>query len=416
MMMLTREGRITADEPCDARRQRSMGRTNLSAECRFRIRAGGAQPITSRFSALARGTPLAAFAAMNAICAGCGRTIPEFSRVCEHCGHCTAEQILLPTFALSLQPGPESDLASQGFDFSPDALPEPPPISSADLQLYEASFFESGAPREVAPGTPEVEPSREEVSATPSPGPLASTEAPGEPEVLVSSTGLLFGGSPAAAGTVAEPPVRSKRREIVFVTLAAAISGVLTLGWLLARTAPGAEVTVAAAASSNPPAAVPRSTPADVVPAARAHQWTSANSAVWAGDMRNAIAFEVEAENTVGVWMRTVRPALIIRCSAGTVEAFVFTASAARIEPRTDDHTVQLSVDGASQVTEHWRDSEEHDALFAPDGGAFMRQLLTARVMRFGFIPHNAMPVTAEFNVAGLAAMLDPVSRQCGIK
>ena len=75
---------------------------------------------------------------------------------------------------------------------------------------------------------------------------------------------------------------------------------------------------------------------------------------------------------------------------------------------------MQVSVDGATQVTDHWRDSEEHDALFAPDGAAFVRQLLAARTLRFGFNPHNAAPVTAEFNVAGLSTMLAPLSRQCG--
>jgi hypothetical protein len=147
---------------------------------------------------------------------------------------------------------------------------------------------------------------------------------------------------------------------------------------------------------------------------ASAASWTTANSATWAGDTKNAIAFEVESDNNIGVWMRTVRPVLVVRCTAGAIEAFVFTASAARIEPQTDDHTVTFSFDSASEVTERWKDSEEHDALFAPEGAPFVRQLLNARVLRFGFTPHNATPVTAQFNVAGLSGIMEPAKRQCG--
>ena len=353
---------------------------------------------------------------MDATCAGCGRTIPDFSRVCEHCGHRRAEPLLLPTDATSLQGDPEPHTASKGFDFTPDpadfapegldfpASSDPVSLDAGDLEPLEDSIFRY-----------EPEPVVEEISAAASPG-SSSVERPAEVQVPVSSNGLLFGASPAAVvASAPERPVRSNRREIVFVTLAAAIGGVVTLGWLLARTAPRPEVSVAASTAGAPSTATRTAAPGSTDSVHRNNQWTAANSAVWVGDARNAIALELEAENSVGVWLRTVRPTLIVRCSSGAIEAFVFTASAARIEPKTEDHTVQVSVDGATQVTAHWRDSEEHDALFAPDGAAFVRQLLAARTLRFGFNPHNAAPVTAEFNVAGLSTMLAPLSRQCGI-
>ena len=341
---------------------------------------------------------------MDAKCAACDRTIPDFSRVCEHCGHRTAEQLQLPVNAVSLRGEPEPETVSGSFDFSPGAFD----FSSEKSDRYEDSAVESFTTQLDGP-TADVELPMADFLAEAS-EPAAAVENLSEHSVVVSENGLLFG-APATPVSAApsEPPARSKRRDIVFVTLAAAVSGVLTLGWLLARSAPGAEVAVAAATGSTSATAVPAEKPAR-----SAHKWNSANSAVWAGDLKSAIAFELEAENPVGVWMRTVRPALVVRCSAGTIEAFVFTASAARIEPQTDDHTVQVSFDGASESTDRWRDSEEHDALFAPDGVAFVRQLLAARVMRFGFTPHNAAPASVEFNVAGLSAALAPASRQCG--
>jgi hypothetical protein len=350
---------------------------------------------------------------MDATCAGCDRMIFDSSRVCEHCGHRIAEPLLLPAFALSLHGEPGQDTLLDGFDFPPENSSEPHSAASTDLESFDEVPFELFAQQELEPLTPDLEPLTEEVFARAPPEPSLAAEAPSEPYVSVSSNGLLFGASPDA--TRAGASERSKRRDIVSVTLAAAISGILTLGWLLARTAPGAEVTVAAATESIPPTAASAAKPA-VRDSAPARQWTAANSTVWAGDLKNAVAFELEAENTVGIWMRTVRPALIVRCTRGAVEVFVFTASAARIEPQNDDHTVQVSFDGASETTGRWRDSEEHDALFAPDGGAFVQQLLSARVLRFGFTPHNASPVNANFNVAGLSGILAPAARQCGVK
>ena len=42
------------------------------------------------------------------------------------------------------------------------------------------------------------------------------------------------------------------------------------------------------------------------------------------------------------------------------------------------------------------------------------RRLVTARQMRFSFSPHNAAPVTATFEVAGLGELLTPIAKRCG--
>jgi hypothetical protein len=64
--------------------------------------------------------------------------------------------------------------------------------------------------------------------------------------------------------------------------------------------------------------------------------------------------------------MNYVRPLLVVRCMKKT-EAFVYTGSALRIEPNTEDHTVSFRFDDEPARTERWPDSAEHDALFAPD-------------------------------------------------
>lgn len=88
------------------------------------------------------------------------------------------------------------------------------------------------------------------------------------------------------------------------------------------------------------------------------------------------------------------------------LDVFVFTDSAARIEPDTLDHTVRIGFDDEVEQPAMWPDADTHDALFAPDGGALARRLTAARVLRFGFTPHNAEPVMMQFPVAGLAPLL----------
>ena len=155
---------------------------------------------------------------------------------------------------------------------------------------------------------------------------------------------------------------------------------------------------------------------AAVVLAADAPKWSRVTDGRWVGTSRHAAAFELPAANRVHVWTRDVTPVLVVRCDRGTAEAFVFTQSAARMEPQDGDHTVRVAFDGGQERTERWPDSAEHDALFARHHQAFTQQLAESTSLRFGFTPHNADPVTATFAVDGLAELLSANSRQCGWK
>jgi hypothetical protein len=138
------------------------------------------------------------------------------------------------------------------------------------------------------------------------------------------------------------------------------------------------------------------------------------NSAAWTGGLRRSIAFEVAARNETPVWMKTVRPLLVVRCVKGRTDAFVVTDSPAAMEPQDEDHTVRISFDSGEVRTERWPDSTEHDALFAPDGAAFTARLVQGRTLRFGYTPHNASPVVAHFDVSGLADKLAGARAACG--
>ena len=163
----------------------------------------------------------------------------------------------------------------------------------------------------------------------------------------------------------------------------------------------------AVAKTASAPAAAPKP--------AFTQTWSTSRRAYWTASQRHAAAFELPAENTVAIWMNYVRPILVVRCMNKRTETFVYTGSALKIEPNTEDHSVSFHFDGEAASNEHWPDSAEHDALFAPDGAAFAHRVLAAKSFRFGYTPHNAEPVEAQFHVDGLAQMIDPAAaKDCG--
>lgn len=216
--------------------------------------------------------------------------------------------------------------------------------------------------------------------------------------------------TPRSASPDATKPGRGLgTREWSMILAAVAGAGVVTMSMLTSNGAMASpEAAAAIAGAANAPA--PASTTAEtVVP-----KWSDDNRLLWVGTNKKGLAFEMPALNRVQVWMKTVRPALVVRCSSNTAEVFVFTETAARIEPNTEAHTVTFSIDDQPGVTQQWEDSVDHDGLFAPDGPTFAQRLMHARTLRFEFSPHNAAPVVVNFSVSGLRDVLDPAAKECG--
>jgi hypothetical protein len=205
----------------------------------------------------------------------------------------------------------------------------------------------------------------------------------------------------------ATPPASSltplEKRVAVASILA---GGLLTTLLLMMRAGASASPSPGPAPAPVPAAAASAAAAADAGPA-----WTDANSETWIRSSRRAVAYEVPADKPISVWMRTVRPALVVRCERNILDVFVFTDSAARIERDTPDHTVRYRFDEGKEESGLWPDADSHDALFAPDGAAFARRLAQARTLHFGFTPHNAAPVTMKFAVAGLAPLLERAAK-----
>jgi hypothetical protein len=198
------------------------------------------------------------------------------------------------------------------------------------------------------------------------------------------------------------------------VPVAAAGAALITFALMAVRggPAPALAAATAAMAEAHPATASPAAAP--MADSATQH-WSAGNKAHWLAGRRGA-GFELLAENKVSTWFGPTQPVLVVRCEARSIETFVYTRSATRIEPHVDGKTVTVSIDGQAPTTERWTDSDDRVALFAPDGSAFTQRLLHARTLRFGYSPHNADDVVAQFHVAGLAEALQPVARECGWK
>ena len=229
-------------------------------------------------------------------------------------------------------------------------------------------------------------------------------------------TGEQGADTPAGPQTATPAPPAPRKtitqRELMLAITIGVVVLVTTLGVLMARDMPGKDF---AAISGGSPVRPSSASPGEKSSVATP-QWSAGNREMWVGNQKDGVAYEVAAENMVNVWMRTVRPVLVVRCVRGATEVFVVTDSATRMEAQTEDHTVAFSLDGGGETRELWPDSADHDALFAPDGAGFARRLVRARTLQFGFTPHNAQPAVARFHVAGLEALLAPAAKDCGWK
>jgi hypothetical protein len=130
---------------------------------------------------------------------------------------------------------------------------------------------------------------------------------------------------------------------------------------------------VGGAVATAPVTAEPALEPTDRVSKPR---WTAAANSRKAGYGAN-IVFELTADQDIEVWRKRVRPVLTMRCAGRTTEVFIVTQAPATIEDRTNRHSVKIGFDGQEPVEQMWEHSIDHDALFAINGPAMMRQIVS---------------------------------------
>lgn len=220
-------------------------------------------------------------------------------------------------------------------------------------------------------------------------------------------------GESAQALQIAKRPQAQQRGTPVILAVAAMIgAGMITFAVLALRGGPSPALAAAESATGSAERSPAAAGAAPEI--SETQTWSADNRRFWLADRRGA-AFQLLAENKVHTWFGPTQPVLVVRCASHGIEAFVYTRSATRIEPQ-EGKTVTVAIDGETPRTERWTDSEDKVALFAPDGAAFVRALVRAKTLRFGYSPHNADDVVAQFHVAGLGRVMEPAARDCGWK
>jgi hypothetical protein len=355
-------------------------------------------------------------------CAGCTRAISSAAFTCEYCGHLCDEVL--------------DGLPIEGSDPARFAWPPRDPQPDSAAVLIEDDSPQGLPALELKPSFPFTETGGDSLSddalsdlalddhVSAPESPVFADQEPASVNTDDTPASLPDEAAPASAGApvpspavaAAKQPVGPRQMVMMGGALVAASALIFTILSMRSSASPETVAENAAPAPARKPAnraatAAPRTSPTPGTP-----KWSQVTAGRWTGGDRKSVAFELQANNKIRIWTRDVIPVLVVRCQAGQVEPFVYTQSAARMEPQDGDHTVRVAFDDGPELTERWPDSDEHDALFARDSAAFTHQLATAQTLRFGFDPHNAGPAVARFDVSGLNELLAAAAKPCGWK
>jgi type VI secretion system protein VasI len=153
--------------------------------------------------------------------------------------------------------------------------------------------------------------------------------------------------------------------------------------------------------------------------------WKISTSRDPMNDAQNIDA-SIQADNQVQAWLDTPRPVLHVRCSDGKMSVYVWTGTAASVESGYDGglsygHKVTLRFDNNPEFGEDWAESDDNKELFEMDEDLegtnpahnLIVQMVQAKTLLFQFTPFNANPVIAHFDVEGLSAHIDQITKPC---
>jgi hypothetical protein len=119
------------------------------------------------------------------------------------------------------------------------------------------------------------------------------------------------------------------------------------------------------------------------------------------------------SDDTYDAWVRGPEFGdLVVECAKNKVQhIYIALHGAASVEWGTDTHTISYRLDGAKPVKEHWTDSKNKEALFAPAPQRFLQSIEKAHSMLFEFDPFNTPTrATLKFDLDGLSAQLASVA------
>ncbi|MBB4402534.1 MULTISPECIES: type VI secretion system-associated protein TagO [Rhizobium/Agrobacterium group] len=116
-------------------------------------------------------------------------------------------------------------------------------------------------------------------------------------------------------------------------------------------------------------------------------------------------------------WNQNAKAFLTIRCHDDTT-AFYISAECHMVSSQYNDYgDVTYRIDSAPAAKLSLDESTDNKSLGAWNGGKaipFIKKLIPAKKLIVQFTPYNENPKMAEFNIAGLDSVVEPLRKQCG--
>jgi hypothetical protein len=228
---------------------------------------------------------------------------------------------------------------------------------------------------------------------------------------LVICAGVSGVGRQPDPGGGPDLPRADARREYIRAgTIAAAAVLLAILGHsLMNRSFSGGRANVASIGFANHASSGTTDTAASV-PSVRLPAWdVSVDTNAMDGTMKTILALDA-SDASVSEYGIERRARLILRCSAGRLEAFVSTPSQLQSDYETHSVAVRLRFDGGSPEATAWSESEGGDAMFAPQPRALVSRLLKTQQLLVEYPPFQRTPTTVRFVTTGLTAQLQYMS------
>ena len=129
-----------------------------------------------------------------------------------------------------------------------------------------------------------------------------------------------------------------------------------------------------------------------------------------------AARLSLAAEGPIQGWLESATPRLEVRCLPSAGIAFeVTTGLAAAVEPG-NQRTVRFWFDEDEDTLTTWTQSADRRVLSAPADAVagLVARLGTAERFHFAYIPFNAEPARARFNLAGFPNRWQDALELCG--
>lgn len=133
-------------------------------------------------------------------------------------------------------------------------------------------------------------------------------------------------------------------------------------------------------------------------------------------DSSQTVRLSLLSEGPIQGWLESEHPALDIRCLEDKTAVYVVTGTAASVEYGTETHTVRMRFDDGKPITQHWSESTDSKALFAPNAIPLAKQLTKHNRFTFEFTPFQASPAIAVFELNGINKHIGEVENACGWK